>query len=45
MKKLIVFLGALGVLLTACRTSEANYRAAYEKTMEARKASREAKRS
>lgn len=38
MKKLIVFLGALGVLLTACRTSEANYRAAYEKTMEARKA-------
>jgi len=38
MKKLIVVLGAAAFLATACRTSEANYRAAYEKTMEARRA-------
>lgn len=38
MKKIIVFLCSFAILTTGCRTSEANYRAAYERTMEARRA-------
>lgn len=38
MKKLTVVLGAVALLATACKTSEANYRAAYEKAVEARRA-------
>lgn len=38
MKKQILILCAVALLASACKTSEANYRAAYEKTMEARRA-------
>ncbi|MDE5632673.1 MAG: SPOR domain-containing protein [Muribaculaceae bacterium] len=38
MKKMTVVLCVAALLATACKTSEANYRAAYEKTMEARRA-------
>ncbi|MCM1310459.1 MAG: SPOR domain-containing protein [Bacteroides sp.] len=32
MKKLLIIIGVYGVMLTSCRTTEANYRAAYEAT-------------
>ena len=38
MKRLLFVVIAAGVLAVGCRTTEANYRAAYERTMEARRA-------
>lgn len=39
MRKLTAVICAVAVLATACKTTEANYRAAYEKTIEARRES------
>ena len=38
MKKILIAIAALALMTTACKTSEANYRAAYEKAVEAREA-------